>query len=184
MLIGRRWYTGKKDNRWIFEWNDDTIRHKCRQGTHRLLEALVASGYCIKLVKKRKKLGAVIVPELSIPDNVTVSGTTIAGVLKPGADKYDISPADIISQQRFRLLVLARREIIYYCYVVLGKSSTQIGRVMQRDHTTILHHIIAMRENFRGQITNPNPVVAPIHQRLVAGLQRKEHTLQTGEGVG
>lgn len=45
---------------------------------------------------------------------------------------------DILGPRKFRLLVAVRRK----CIVVLrekGHTTTEIGRIMNRDHTTIVH---------------------------------------------
>ena len=54
------------------------------------------------------------------------------------AEIYDYTLADILGKQKNRTLVKVRRK----CVVMLrdkGYSTTEIGRIMQRDHSTICH---------------------------------------------
>jgi chromosomal replication initiation ATPase DnaA len=51
---------------------------------------------------------------------------------------YDVG--DILGKSKFRKLVMARRE----CVLMLrakGYSTTEIGRIMKRDHSTIVHSL-------------------------------------------
>lgn len=51
---------------------------------------------------------------------------------------YDVG--DILGKSKFQKLVVARRE----CVLMLrgkGYSTTQIGRIMHRDHSTIVHSL-------------------------------------------
>jgi len=54
------------------------------------------------------------------------------------AEQYDYTLADILGKAKQRTLVKVRRK----CVVMLrgkGYSTTEIGRIMQRDHSTIVH---------------------------------------------
>lgn len=56
------------------------------------------------------------------------------------AYKYGYTAQDIIGKRKFKRLVMVRRE----CAVMLrakGYSTTQIGRIMNRDHSTIVHSL-------------------------------------------
>ena len=54
------------------------------------------------------------------------------------ANEYDYTTQDILGKCKTRHLVMVRRK----CVVMLrekGYSTTEIGRIMQRDHSTIVH---------------------------------------------
>ena len=56
------------------------------------------------------------------------------------AEMYDYTLADILGKAKNRTLVKVRRK----CVVMLrdkGYSTTEIGRIMQRDHSTICHAV-------------------------------------------
>jgi len=61
------------------------------------------------------------------------------------AKKYDYTAEDIIGKNRSRKLVEIRRK----CAVMLrekGYSTTEIGRIMNRDHSTIVHSLRIMAQ--------------------------------------
>jgi len=56
------------------------------------------------------------------------------------AKKYGFTAEDILGKKRYKMLVKVRRK----CVVMLrekGYSTTEIGRIMQRDHSTIVHSL-------------------------------------------
>jgi chromosomal replication initiator protein len=61
------------------------------------------------------------------------------------AKEYDYTAEDIIGKNRSRKLVEIRRK----CAVMLrekGYSTTEIGRIMNRDHSTIVHSLKIMAQ--------------------------------------
>lgn len=56
------------------------------------------------------------------------------------AEKYGVLVSDIMSSSRFQHHVYARQEV-YYLLSKSGMSSAQIGRMLDRDHTSVLHGI-------------------------------------------
>jgi chromosomal replication initiation ATPase DnaA len=60
------------------------------------------------------------------------------------AKKYGYTAEDIIGKSRQKKLVEVRRK----CVVMLrerGYSTTEIGRIMNRDHSTIVHSLAKMK---------------------------------------
>lgn len=56
------------------------------------------------------------------------------------AKEYDYTAADVVGKNRQKKLVEVRRK----CVVMLrekGYSTTEIGRIMNRDHSTIVHSL-------------------------------------------
>jgi len=66
------------------------------------------------------------------------TGRTLLGLL---ARFFKVSVDEILSEQRPMRLVLARRATCYAMYMAKRWSMPQIGKVLGKDHTTILHHI-------------------------------------------
>lgn len=68
----------------------------------------------------------------------------IAAVRKIMAEecaRYGVTENDVISTRRNSYLVVVRRLIAYRAKTDTSASYPEIGYVMQRDHTTILHHV-------------------------------------------
>lgn len=59
---------------------------------------------------------------------------------KHSCKDYEITVAQLKGDSREQALVYARHEC-YYVLHQIGLSSSQIGRIMKRDHTSILHGI-------------------------------------------
>ncbi len=51
---------------------------------------------------------------------------------------YDYTVEDILGKSKLKALVAARRECIVM-FRGMGYSTTEIGRIMKRDHSTIVH---------------------------------------------
>jgi hypothetical protein len=56
-------------------------------------------------------------------------------------EKHYITLDALRGYGRTRELVVARREFSFICYYKLGKSTSQIGKYINKDHTTIVHHL-------------------------------------------
>ena len=57
------------------------------------------------------------------------------------ADFYDISPEDVIGKGKTKDVANARQISTYLIRKLTGQTLEQIGEVMGRDHTTVLHSI-------------------------------------------
>lgn len=56
------------------------------------------------------------------------------------AQEHGFTAEDILGKSKFKMLVKVRRK----CVVMLrekGYSTTEIGRIMKRDHSTIVHSL-------------------------------------------
>lgn len=56
------------------------------------------------------------------------------------AEVYGFTVDDMIGKRKYKMLMVARRE----CVAMLrakGYSTTEIGRIMNRDHSTIVHSL-------------------------------------------
>ena len=55
------------------------------------------------------------------------------------AGEHGVSTEDILGQRRHKRIIAARHEVIRRAYLETGLSTTQIGRLLNRDHTTVLY---------------------------------------------
>jgi hypothetical protein len=64
-------------------------------------------------------------------------------IMKEVCEKYGVRLADLKSCRRTRNLVIPRHEVSYRLRMETGLSMPAIGRLLDRDHTTILHGVKA-----------------------------------------
>jgi len=67
-------------------------------------------------------------------------------ILKEAASKYNIDPREIFQHKRNANVVLSRREVCWRLRSERGMSYALIGRVLNRDHTSIMHAIKAYKK--------------------------------------
>ena len=65
---------------------------------------------------------------------------SIRQIVRDVAAAYGVTPGEILGPNRQRRLVVPRQEAMRRASAA-GKTLTQIGKVMGRDHTTIRHGI-------------------------------------------
>jgi len=68
------------------------------------------------------------------------------------ADYYNISPEEVTGKGKTKNVANARQMAIYLIRTLTGLTLEQIGTVMNRDHSTVLHSIRKIEENLQ---TNP-----------------------------
>lgn len=61
-------------------------------------------------------------------------------IIKETANKYNLTSEQLIGHSRFKQLILARHEA-FYLLQRKGLSTPQIGRLMNRDHSTVIYGI-------------------------------------------
>lgn len=54
------------------------------------------------------------------------------------AEEYDYTVEDVLGKSKLKALVAVRRKCIVM-FRGMGYSTTEIGRIMKRDHSTIVH---------------------------------------------
>lgn len=64
---------------------------------------------------------------------------TMSSILKTVSRLTGIPEKQILSPRRSQDVVMARQAVMYWCVRMTTKSYPQIGRFLQRDHTTVLH---------------------------------------------
>jgi len=62
------------------------------------------------------------------------------------AEAHRLTVEDILSPKRHKYLVSVRRKCVYMLRDK-GYSTTEIGRIMQRDHSTIVHALQKRMQN-------------------------------------
>lgn len=65
--------------------------------------------------------------------------------IRAHAKMYDVSIAQILGERRLKHLVKARVDIIEHLVIDLGYSGHSVAKAMNRDHTTIAHHLRTLR---------------------------------------
>lgn len=57
------------------------------------------------------------------------------------AKKHNVDPNMIVNPNRKKAMVVIRRELVYRAVYEAGYSRARVGRMLRRDHTTILHDL-------------------------------------------
>ena len=84
------------------------------------------------------------------------------------ADFYNISPEEVIGKGKTKDVANARQLSTYLIRKLTGQTLEQIGEVMNRDHTTVLHSIRKVEENLQ----NDPKLVDAVHD-ITANITNK-----------
>jgi chromosomal replication initiation ATPase DnaA len=76
---------------------------------------------------------------------------TASRVLSAICVKYDVTHDDLTGLTRNRLIVRARQEAMWVLWESVGLSLPEIGWLLHRDHTTVLHAIDKRRGDYAGK---------------------------------
>lgn len=91
----------------------------------------------------------------------------IIDVMRVVARRYGRTVLDLKSRRRCAPIVRPRQIAMYVAYKVTIHSTSRIGRVFHRDHTTVLH---ALRKI--GAMVDSDPAIAAEVEEIVAELDR------------
>lgn len=81
---------------------------------------------------------------VSVPGSERI---TMKAIMECVAARHELHVDALVSQRRDRGVTIPRREVSYVAAALTPLSLPQIGRRMNRDHTTVLHHIqVAQRD--------------------------------------
>ena len=83
-------------------------------------------------------------------------------VIKYVADRFKIKPADIIGKNRSQGFVCARA-VVAYALRQRGKSYPWIGRLLNRDHSTIINLVDTFEDRAKR-----NPIMLTVAERLAS----------------
>lgn len=73
----------------------------------------------------------------------------LSQIAKEVARKHDVQVIDLVAHRRSPALVAARHEYFYRALAETSCSAAQVGRYLNRDHTTVLHAV-----NRHAQVNN------------------------------
>jgi chromosomal replication initiation ATPase DnaA len=76
---------------------------------------------------------------------------TEESVIQAAAEKYGVDPAHVVGDQR-RIEVLRARQVSCYAMHLLGMTYSHIGRVIHRDHSTVINSVARVGEQPRLRI--------------------------------
>lgn len=82
------------------------------------------------------------IAELHLADRAPVRVTQIVRAVSEGTG---LTVAEILGQSRLGPIARARQLVMFEAYAA-GYSMAHIGRILRRDHTTVMHGIRAERE--------------------------------------
>ena len=84
--------------------------------------------------------------------------------------------SEVISKKRGADLVLIRRCLSYIFYIDYGITFPKVGRVLNRDHATIIYHVNTMKDAiflFQKRNIDPNSLVETLNIiREIVGLNK------------
>ena len=83
---------------------------------------------------------------LYLPQGLLVYPPRILAVLVAVRNYYDISITDIVGPRRYRRVAEARRVAAYVMSRRLEMSTVEIGRVLHRDHSTVVVMLQKMKD--------------------------------------
>lgn len=73
--------------------------------------------------------------------DITQTSAQWADVMRAVCQVYNITPDDIYSKNRTQHILYARHTFNYICRRTLTMSLESIGRIINRDHSTIIHSV-------------------------------------------
>lgn len=106
----------------------------------------------------------------SDPSPQFVSNISIRKVLDTVAAKYGISYVEMTGKCRTASYVRPRQISQYLAIRLTGKSTTMIGRVFQRDHTTVLHSKWRIEELLKSD-PKLGKEIQTLQEELLGGVQ-------------
>jgi chromosomal replication initiator protein len=88
--------------------------------------------------------------------------TTIHSIQALVAQRYRLGVHELLSQRRTHSL--PRQIAMWLAWQITPKTVTQIGRVFERDHTTIAHGVGKIDELMRSDASFADAVLALMHE--------------------
>jgi len=68
-------------------------------------------------------------------------GKTFKRILETCCELFSVSVQDAVSRSRMHEVICARRAYIAVCRLHIGTSYSKIGKLIGRDHATIMHNV-------------------------------------------
>ena len=82
--------------------------------------------------------------EIVMPDIITPYGT-VKSIIKKVCNCFEVSESEIKGRSRERDIVIPRQTVMYFLNVHCGLSSKALGRMFNRDHSTVLYSVNEIR---------------------------------------
>lgn len=70
-------------------------------------------------------------------------GKTFKRILETCCNLFGVSVQDVVSKSRMHEVVCARRAYIAICRLHIGATYDKIGKLVKRDHATVIHNVKA-----------------------------------------
>jgi DnaA-like protein len=105
-------------------------------------------------------------PPLPEPPPPVPLHISVRSVIQAAAAHFDVSFIDLLAMRRRHDLCYRRHIAMYVAAAVTTSSLVQIGRMFQRDHTTILHGVGRIKELISSGDTQANADVVAVRARI------------------
>jgi chromosomal replication initiator protein len=92
----------------------------------------------------------------------------VSEIIRAVADHFGLTVGDILSQRRERRISRPRQIAMYLARENSGKSTTQLGREFERDHTTVVYATQVIAKEI-----DSDPIMAREMERIMAGVLRR-----------
>ena len=125
--------------------DDEVLKYIANNIKSNIRELEGALNKCTALSKLKKTEINLSLAEEALKDYISPDSNkkviTVQFIVDTVADKFKISPKDIVSTNRSRNIANPRQIAMYLCKKFTNLSVTDIGRQMNKDHSTVLHGI-------------------------------------------
>ena len=118
------------------------------------------------IAKENQQPSSSQAPPLS--EDIAKSEMTSEAILKTIGSLYGVSLEQLIGERRHARLSLARHVAMYLFKIDLRMSLPQIGKVLNRDHTSVLHGYRRIKDAI-GQDVEMDRIVALIRGSYLSG---------------
>lgn len=96
---------------------------------------------------------------------------SIGRLLDAVAAEFGVAAADLLGPRRFPRLSLPRQVVMFLASERLDRTLGQIGRALNRDHTTVLHGVTSIRRRM-----GADPDFAARVERVADALNHQQET--------
>lgn len=97
---------------------------------------------CVDLLSRVRAIEAQIngATPMPPPERFRPSHLAIHDLIRQAAIQFEAMPSEIIGRSAAAAHVRPRQWVMFEAHLI-GKSSTEIGRALNRDHSTVLHGV-------------------------------------------
>ena len=135
--------------------DDEVLKYIANNIKSNIRELEGALNKCTALSKLKKTEINLSLAEEALKDYISPDSNkkviTVQFIVDTVADKFKISPKDIVSTNRSRNIANPRQIAMYLCKKFTNLSVTDIGRQMNKDHSTVLHGINKIESELKSE---------------------------------